>query len=502
MVTNQQVELYRKALASGRFNREQAAAKAGVCTKTARKWESGLMPSECQRSRSWRTRSDDFAGVWDELVLPELKEDDESVLEAKFLYEYLQETKPSLFPDSKLRTFQRRVRDYRAVEGPAKEVFFAQVKVPGEKAQLDFTRIRELGVTINGHPLEKLLFEAVLCYSGRRFVVLVPSESYEALSWGLQGAFSSWGGVPNQMWHDHMSAAIHPIKSEDRYEIHQQYRERLAHFGVEPRFIEVAKPNQNGCVERAHGVLKSLLRQALKLRRNKDFDTEGAFTAFVDLLVERLNRKRPERWSEDQKALSPLPSSSLPTYSELKTAVSCWSLIQVRNNTYSVPSSLIGHQVCIRLHLDRIEVFYKHTLMMTAPRCLGRGYHVINYRHLIDSLVRKPGAFRSYRYREEMFPSLTFRSAYDALNASSPEKADLEYLRILKLAAHTMESDVEVALVLLLDIGAPFNCAQVQELTGDKSRLVQAPTVSLIAPGLSSFDSLLSEGMVRELAHC
>lgn len=501
MIEDKQVQKYRKLVSSGRKTREQAAAAAGMSAKTARKWEVGPMPSEVKvRSgpRTWRTRKDEFADPWETLILPELNADEDGVFEAKFLFEYLQDERPGQFPDSMLRTFQRRVTDYRALQGPPKEVFFPQVHRPGEKAQLDFTRLGSLSITVQGQPLDRMLFECILCYSGRRFVMVVPSESYEALTAGVKGAFLAWDGVPAELWHDHLSAAIRSLKNEDRYEINQRYKDLLGQYGVVPRFIEVAKPNQNGCVERGHQTLKGLIGQALKLRRSSDFQSGEHFVDFITGLVERLNRRKSERWPADQAALKALPRTLPSTYSELRVAVSRWSLVQIRNNTYSVPSRLIGHSVLVRIQLETLEVYYKDKLVETMPRLRGRNQTSINYRHIIRSLVRKPGAFASYRYREQMFPTLTFRRAYDHLVLTKPANADKEYLRILKLAADTMESDVEMGLELHLDAKLDFGHQVIAELIRTRNQ-----PVILSAPAtvdLSSFNELLTGELRDQLA--
>ncbi len=460
------------------------------------------MPSEVKTKsgpRSWRTREDKFAGHWEEVILPELQADEDGLFEATFLFEYLQEERPGQFSDSNLRTFQRRVTDYRALHGPPKEVVFAQVHRPGEKAQLDFTRIASLGITLQGQPLNRILFECILCYSGRRHVAIVPSESYEALSMGVQGAFLCWGGVPGELWHDHLSAAIHNIKGEDRYEISKRYEDLVSQYGVVPRFIEVAKPNQNGCVERGHGVFKNILRQALKLRRSSDFESMAQFEAFLQAIVEKLNRKRQERWAEEQKALRALPPTLPSTYSELKAEVSRWSLIQVKGNTYSVPARLIGHSVNVRVHLESLEIFYKDKLIETVPRLVGRGNKAINYRHIIRSLVRKPGAFANYRYRDQMFPTVVFRRAYDALCQSRPATADKDYLRILYLAAQTMECEVETALELHLESGSPFCSQAITDLIGGIKAKPEPVMAVPSAPDLTSFDHLLTGEFCEQL---
>ena len=494
------VQKYRKLLSKGRYTREMAAAKAGMSAKTARKWETGPMPSEItpQRGpRTWRTRKDPFAEHWEAIVLPELQADEDGVFEATFLFEYLREKRPE-FDDSQLRTFQRRVTDYRAIQGPPKEVFFAQTYHPGERAQLDFTRIESLGITVRGVALGRMLFECILCYSGRRHVALVPSESFEALSFGVQGAFLAWGGVPPLVFHDHLSAAIHNLKGENVYEVSARYADLLGQYCSVPRFIEVAKPNQNGCVERGHGVLKNIIRQGLKLRRSSDFQSPGDFETFLAAIVEKLNRRRQARWEEERDKLLPLPQTPPTTYTELTVPVSKWSLIQVRNNTYSVPSRLIGAKVKIRLQLETLELYYKNSLIETMPRLVGRGLVAINYRHIIHSLVRKPGAFANYRFHEQMFPSLIFRKAYDYLLESVPGRAELEYLRILKLAADNLQCDVEAALKLHLDEKAAFGHSEIEDLIVPKAQAQKSQRQ--LPPDLKRYNDLLSGGIREQLA--
>ena len=230
-------------------------------------------------------------------------------------------------------------------------------------------------------------------------------------------------------------------------------------------------------------------------RRSSEFESLEHFSDFISGLVERLNRRKSERWPADQGALKALPRTLPSTYSEVRVAVSKWSLVQIRNNTYSVPSRLIGHVLLVRIQLETIEVYYKDKLVETMPRLRGRNQTSVNYRHIIRSLVRKPGAFSSYRYREQMFPTLSFRRAYDYLVRTKPANADKEYLRILKLAADTMESEVELGLELHLDANADFSHQTIAELIRSRNE-----PVALCAPAavdLSSFDDLLT-GELRE----
>ena len=126
------------------------------------------------------------------------------------------------------------------------------------------------------------------------------------------------------------------------------------------------------------------------------------------------------------------------------------------------------------------------------PRIRGEKPHRIDYRHIACSLARKPGAFRAYRYREELFPSLTFRRAYDAIRGSRGNRADVGYVRILHLPASTMESRVEEALSVLLDAGKPFDFAAVKAIANPEVPTV--PSVKIGLPDLSAYDRLLAVG--------
>ena len=183
-----------------------------------------------------------------------------------------------------------------------------------------------------------------------------------------------------------------------------------------------------------------------------------------------------------------MPAAPVPTYSRYETKVRCWSTVRVAARTYSVPSRLIGHTVVAYVHPDTVEIYFRDKLVESMPRLRGEGEARIDYRHVIWSLVRKPGAFARYRYREELFPSLVFRRAYDALRART-ERADVEYLRILHLAAGTMERDVEAALEALLEAAAPISFDAVREQV--RPGRPEVPHVAIPAPDLGGYDRLI-----------
>lgn len=492
MVTDTQVGLLRQKLMESK-TQEAAAAAAGMSVRSARKWQQGPLPSQAKGPREWRTREDPFANVWASEVVPLLQADTKRVLEAPTVLARLIEKYPGQFHSGQVRTLQRRMRDFRALHGPDKEVYFEQQHLPGREAAIDFTHAAELGVTIAGQPFPHLLFEFVLCLSGWLFAMIARGETFEALLAGIQGALWALGGVPEVLRSDNLSAATHELRKASGRALNTRYRSVLDHYGLRSTRIRPGQSHENGVVEQRHNRTKKALAQALLLRGSSDFPSVEAYKAFLQDIVARHNGACAEALAQERLQLRPLPSAPIPDYTIVFSTVRKWSTLRVGRKTYSVPSRLIGHRVEVRLRPETLEVLYRGQLVCTMPRLVGPKDHLIDYRHIIWSLVRKPGAFARYRYREELFPSLVFRRAYDALVACRGERADVEYVRILHLAASTLQSSVERALSELLDKGEPFDYARVKALTAPHQE-TPLPTVRIAAPDLTIYDRLLRGG--------
>lgn len=490
MVRDEQVRLLRSKMKQGK-TQEAAAAAADMSVRSARKWQSGPLPSQTKGPRAWRTREDPFENVWDTTIVPLLESDTKAELEGKTLLRLLIDDRPEGFHVGQLRTMQRRVRDWRALHGPDKEVYFEQVHPPGKEAALDFTSGNELGVTISGEPFPHLLFELVLIASTWTWACVAFSETFEALVEGLQRALWALGGVPQSLVLDNMSAATHDLKKGRGRGLNKRFADVCDHLGFEKvRRINVRKAHENGAVEVRHRRTKSLVGQALVLRRNVDFESVNAYERFVQHTLEHShNRDIEARVQTERPHLRPLPIKPVPTYTVETPRVRRWSTVCVRGRIYSVPSRLIGHQVEIRLHANHVEVRYRKQVVESFPRLRGEGAHRIDYRHVIASLVRKPGAFSNYRFREELYPSLTFRRTYDALEARRPGRGHVDYVRILHLAATTMESEVEAVLVQLLERGASFDYVVVKQLV--KPGKSEVPKISIGEPELIGYDELI-----------
>ena len=491
MVRDAQVRLLRQKMKDGK-TQEAAAAVAEMSVRSARKWQRGSLPSQRRKSRQWRTRPDPFATVWQSELVPLLASDDKGVLEAKTLLEHLEEKYPGQFFPGQLRTLQRRVRDWRALHGPPKEVFFEQQHEPGREAAVDFTDCRSLGVTVLGQAFPHLLFHFVLSFSGWTWLALAFAETFEALVAGVQGALWELGAVPRVLRSDNLSAATHELRNTGGRTLTRRFKAVLDHYGLVSTRIRPGESHENGVVERTNGVVKTAQQQALVLRGTLDFRDADEYVAFAREVVDRVrNRGAADAFDVERQQLRALPSAPVPSYSPFRAKVRLWSTIRVGGRIYSVPSRLIGHTVEVRQHADVVEVLFRGRLVETMPRLRGDKAHRIDYRHIIWSLVRKPGAFARYRYREELFPSLVFRRAYDALR-SRTERADMEYVRILHLAASTMEADVERALATLLEQGASFDYVAIKAIAQPERPTV--PTIAIPEPDLAGYDRLIAGG--------
>jgi hypothetical protein len=471
-----------------------AAAAAGVSLRTAREWDHGPVPTATKLLRDWRTRPDPFAEVWATQIEPLLRSDTKGVLEAEFVLATLRAKEPDRFHPGQVRTLQRRFRDWRALHGPDPEVYFPQVALPGREAAIDFTHATELGVTIAGVPFAHLLFEFVLSYSGWTWTTLAFGETFEALAAGLQGALWALGGVPEVLRSDNLSAATHELKRSSGRDLTTRFRAVLDHYALRSSRITPGRAHENGVVEQANGRVKAVLAQALLVRGHADFVDQAAYEAFVqDIVAFWRNRPAAERLVEERARLRPLPSSAIPSYTAYESTVRRWSTIRVAHRTYSVPARLMGHTVEARVYPDVVEVRYRGQVVQTMPRLRKEDDHHIDYRHVIGWLVRKPGAFARYRYREDLFPGVPFRRVYDRLQATHGERGDVEYLRILKLAATAGEARVRDAVTQLLESVSAVDYAAVQARVAPP--VVTVPTVHIPAPDLRVYDALLTRAV-------
>ena len=468
-----------------------AAAKAGMSERTARKYaHSGAIPSEAKKPHAWRTRVDPYVEVWPEIEAL-LRQD--AGLQAKTVWAELNQRHAGRFSAGQLRTLQRRFLAWRVKSGPNCEVFFPQTHVPGEQGQSDFTDMRELEVVIAGEKFAHLLYHFVLTYSNWESVSICPSESFEALSAGMQTALWRLGGVPIEHRTDNLSAATHELAESRGRDFTDRYRELIDHYGLRASRNFPGNAHENGDVESANGRLKNSIDQRLRLRGSRAFASREAYEGFLDSCVQSRNATRTARIEEERPHLRPLPVRPLPSFRESYATVSRSSAVRVLKHSYSVSSRLIGHRLRVRLHADIVELHHRGERVAVMDRLIGKDPHRIDYRHIIHSLVRKPGAFRRYVFREALFPSLEFRRAYDALVVEGADQADLDYVRILHLAASDGEECVRVVLASLLAAAiAPTYETVRAEVRGPRTE-ESRPYPTFTPPDLALYDRLLGE---------
>jgi transposase len=490
LVTDAQVKKLRAEMTKcGRIG--VAAARAGMSRNTATKYlKTDELPSEQRSLRIWRTRKDPFEDEWPDI---EAELTREPGLEAKTIFEELLSKHPDRYHAGQLRTLQRRVKQWRAARGPEKELFFPQEHRPGEAMQTDFTSMNSLSITIARQPYEHLLCHCVLPYSNWSWGTPCVSESMAAIKKGVQATLFRLGRRPVFHQTDNSTAATHRLDTGKR-DFNEDYLEMMAHFGMQPRTIQVGKKEQNGDVEAANGAVKRYIDQQLMLRGSRDFASHDEYLSWLHGRFEIRNRTRGARLKQELEAMQPFTATSLPEYSEVRVRVSGGGTIRVKTNSYSVPSRLKDEWVRVRVYDERLEIYFADTLQFSVERLLGKQRHLINYRHVVHSLLRKPGAFRRYRFRDDLFPTAPYRQALEALDAAMPErKADLEYLRILELAATTMESAVEQVLVEMLAAGALPSADIIKERVAPEQPDV--PDMAAPVIDLESYDGLLEHAM-------
>lgn len=470
-----------------------AAAKAGISERSARRLESiESLPSQ-RAPRNWRTRTDPLAQVWEPEVLPLLQNIPH--LSAVTLLEELQRRYPGEYGASTLRTLQRRLRQWRAMHGREREVYFAQEHPPGRQGLSDFTDANDLGVTIAGEPFAHMLYQFALAHSGWRSADVVEGgESFTALSTGLQGALWRLGGAPEEHRTDSLSAAFKNLSDLERRDWTKRYAALCEHYGMRPSRNNPGESHENGSIEARHGSLKTALRQALLLRGSSDFDDRSAYEAFVEEIAQRLNARVDKRLVVERAALRPLPMRRTAEFDEVPARVSKFSVFTVKKEQYSAPSRLVGHRIVVRVYAKRIECYLGGQRVYECPRAArrdGQQYaRQIDYRHMVENLKRKPGAFARWVFRDDVFPRTIYRQTWENLSAQLPERqACKAIVGLLSLAADGHEATLAQELELLHARNELPDVGALTQLLAPRPSDV--PSVVIELPKLAEYDALL-----------
>ncbi len=489
-ITQRQESLYMNTRKSGK-SQETAAAKASISERSGRRIEKGerlSIPGE----RHWRTREDPLEAIWKKELVPLLEK--EAQLTGLTLWEYLEDEHAGKFPFSVLRTLQRRVKQWKATEGPEKVVIFRQSVPAGQQGLSDFSH-PNTEITIQNKVFTHLLYQFRFAYSGCRYVqIILGGESYSALADGLQSALTLAGGSPVEHRTDSLSAAF--INSVEEQKLTQSYDALCAHYNLRATRNNRGVSHENGAIECAHGSFKRRLDQALKLRGSADFAAIKDYQAFLNKVTERLNKRCQGRFKDEQLALQALPGERFMDYSELSLKVTRSSTLEVKKVLYTVPSRMIGENVRVHVYHDRLAFFVGQTLTSTLPRVYpNAGSHErgrsIDYRHVIHSLSAKPQAFRFLQFRDELLPTETYRKLWLNCDQQFQSREACKWIvGVLRIAMdHDCEERLGNELIALIDNNKPLPTLKVlQERYLGKQTV---PTIPARQHDLNSYDQLL-----------
>jgi hypothetical protein len=499
-ITDKQVKLYMTSRESGN-TQALSSAKAGVSVRTARDIEHGKRQLPQTQARHWRTRKDPLEAVWSSELEPMLSDCPE--LQAITLLEYLQAKYPGEYGDKLLRTLQRRVKRWRIVKGPAIEVMFRQTHEPGHLGLSDFTRLKQTAITIAGQVFEHLLYHFRLIYSKWSSVkVITGGESFSALAEGLQSALAHLGGAPLEHRTDSLSAAFKNLSLESADDMTERYKALCAHYQMKSSRNNLGRGHENGGIESAHGHIKRRIEQALLLRGSNDFTTVADYQAFIDEVVAAHNARNANALSIEKPLLQPLPEIKTVDYTQVQAVVTSSSTIDVRRVTYTVPSQLQGQTLQVRLYDDRLECYLGCDRLITLTRVYSSGNttrtRLVDYRHVIHSLVKKPQAFRYSQIRDDLLPNDRYRMIWQHVDNAMEAKAACRFMvGLLHLAAvHDREEELADRVLTNIRRGQSLTLSQLQSQFDQPP--MQIPTVNVMQHTLDQYNDLIT---MQEVNH-
>lgn len=494
-ITKQQVKIYMKTRSQG-YTQEVSAAKSGISIKTGRAIEQGKRANPHEAIRHWRTRQDPLALVWESDLKAMLQAT--PALQAITLLEYLQNKYPGQYDDGILRTLQRRVKRWKALYGPTKEVMFRQHHEPGRQGLSDFTRLKRTTITIAGQPFPHLLYHFRMIYSKWSYMkVIVGGESYSALAEGLQEALYCLGGVPLEHRTDSLSAAFKNLSKAEQEDMTKSYDMLCNHFAMKASRNNPGNGHENGGVESPHGHLKRRIEQALLLRGSSDFVSIEDYQDFIRSVVSQSNRRNAKAVTFERQLLQPLPKIKAMDYKLIQAVVTSSSTIDVRRVTYTVPSQLQGETLQIRLYDNRLICYMgsEHVITLNRVYPVGKTTRArqVDYRHVIHSLIKKPQAFRYSQIRNELLPNLGYKVIWAYVDHKMEPKAACKFIVGLLHLAATEDCETELAQTVLemIDDRKPLVLTQLQSKFKRFSNL--SPKVCVEQHDLVQYNDLIPQ---------
>ncbi len=474
---------------------EVAAAKAGFSRATGYRLAADPLPPREKKPRG-RRRPDPLADIFDTVVVPILEENRD--IRPVGVFEAVMSRHPELDPGVR-RTLERRIRTWRAEHGEEKDVIFRQKHEPGRQGLSDFTHTGALGVTVAGQALDHMLYHFRLAWSGFAHAhVVLGGESFTALAEGLQDALWHLGGAPREHRTDSLSAAFCNLDKDAAEDMTGRYRALCEHYGMEATRNNRGVAHENGSIEGPHGHLKRRIADALALRGSSDFEDLDAYRRFVADVVGRANAHRSKAIEAEGAVLQDLPVGRTVDYQPISVNITSSSGFTLRRVFYTVPSRLIGHRLGARVYDDRIDLFLSGSHLLTLPRgragASGPGVHVVNYRHVIHSLKKKPMALLNLVYRDELFPREAYRRCFEKALERLTEREACRLAVALLALAHEENCEAELA----AEIDRALKAGRLPDPGELKARFAprrgKMPSVDVTRPPLVGYGALLSAG--------
>jgi hypothetical protein len=469
-----------------------AAAMAGFSRATGYRIEADpCLPSQ-KKSPRGRRRPDPLAHLWEAEIVPLLAET--PALRAIAVFDEMRRRHPEL-PDGVRRTLERRIRQWRALHGPEQDVMFSQEHPPGRMGLSDFTDMAALEVTIAGSPLDHRLYHFRLAFSGFEHAhVVLGGESYVALAEGLQNALWALGGVPELHRSDSLSAAFRNLDRDAQKDLTKRYEALVAHYGMTPTRNNPGLAHENGSIESPHGHLKRAIKDELLLRGSRDFADLDAYRRFVDEVVGRRNARNRKRIEIERAELDELPERRTADYEEARVIVTSRGGFTLKLVFYTVPSRLIGHWLTVRVYDDRLVCFLGGSEVATLRRGRSPDHHkhahVVDYRHVIHALRRKPMALLNLVYRDQLFPREAYKRTFEALIAGVGDKLACRTMVGLLALAHDRACEAELADLITADLDA----GRLPDLDRLRERFTPQttaiPEITIEMPSLAIYDEL------------
>jgi transposase InsO family protein len=433
-----------------------AAAGASISIASAYRIQGDpRLPSQKKPPRG-RRRPDPLAAYFDTEVVPMLIAAPQ--LRPVAIFEELQRRYPLLEAGVR-RTLERRIRGWRAVHGAEREIIFRQVHEPGQMGLSDFTEMGDLPVGIAGVPLEHRLYHFRLACSGFEHAhVILGGESYVALAEGLQNALWALGGAPREHRSDSLSAAFRNLNRVAREDLTSRYDALCLHYGMQPSRNNRGVAHENGSIESPHGHLKSAIRDALLLRGSANFLDLESYRRFIDEILSRKNARNERRITAERARLQPLPAQRTCDYEDTSVVVTSSGGFTLKKVFYTVPSRLVGHRLRVKLYDDRLELHIGATPLLTLmrgrPGPNGKHGHIVDYRHVIHALRRKPMALLNLVYRDQLFPREAYRHTFERLREQHSDRQACKIMVELLSLAHDRACEAELAAMLTEHIEA------------------------------------------------